>query len=274
MVVCCASCPVTCAPCGTAGWWEIYNPSAALHPPGGRYSRRPRLVHAVDHGPIMPDQNSYGRQGSSPINGGTATLARVSMAALHHALTEPVAPHLRELPPAAADLLIELAAPPRLAAHLRVVHDVACRLTDDIRGAYPALTVDRDLVQLGAATHDIGKTLHPDELSGPGSRHEQAGYELLLAHGFDVRFARFARTHATWTALDVTIEDLLVSLADKVWKAKRVADLEDQIVKRICATSGERPWQAFLALDDVSARIVRDADARLAFQARHPIGSG
>ena len=34
------------------------------------------------------------------------------------------------LPDGVADLLRELAAPPRLVAHLIVVHDVACLLTD------------------------------------------------------------------------------------------------------------------------------------------------
>jgi len=28
---------------------------------------------------------------------------------------------------------------------------------------------------MGAALHDIGKVLHPEELSGPGNAHEIAG---------------------------------------------------------------------------------------------------
>jgi hypothetical protein len=31
----------------------------------------------------------------------------------------------------------------------------------------------RDAVLFGAATHDIGKTVHIDELSGPRSAHEE-----------------------------------------------------------------------------------------------------
>ena len=49
----------------------------------------------------------------------------------------------------------------------------------------------------GAATHDIGKTPHPAELSGPGSAHEEAGRELLLSLGGSPRLARFAATHAS-----------------------------------------------------------------------------
>ena len=44
----------------------------------------------------------------------------------------------------------------------------------------------------GAATHDIGKTMHVAELSAPGSEHEEAGRQLLLAHGISPELARFA----------------------------------------------------------------------------------
>lgn len=161
-------------------------------------------------------------------------------------------------------LLETVDAPPRLAAHLRLVHDVAVELVEwfEQRG----VVVDREAVLFGAATHDIGKVLHPAELSGPGSQHEPAGYELLVEHGFPERLARFARTHASWTEQGIEFEDLVVSLADKVWKAKRVQDLENLIVERL---PGEA-WEAFMALDDVLDRIAATADTRLAFQAAHP----
>ncbi|MFG1955016.1 HD domain-containing protein [Micromonospora sp. NPDC048830] len=110
-----------------------------------------------------------------------------------------------------------------VAAHLRAVHDVAVRLTDAVADRFPQLGMDRSAVLFGAATHDIGKVLHPEELSGPGSAHEHAGHELLLRRGVDESLARFARTHASWHLAGVGVDDLLVSLADKVWKGKRVA---------------------------------------------------
>lgn len=125
-----------------------------------------------------------------------------------------------------------------------------------------------------AATHDIGKTLHPPELSGPGSLHEEAGRDLLLAQGLSPRLARFAATHATWTAPDVEIEDLLVSTADKVWKNKRVPDLEDRVAAWLCRTTGREPWEEFLALDDLLCRIGEGADGRLAFQSSFPVHGG
>lgn len=146
---------------------------------------------------------------------------------------------MRPLPARAGALLEAVAAPPRLAAHLRAVHDVAWELTGTLDRRYPSLSYDRDAVLFGAATHDIGKAIHPAELSGPGSAHERAGHELLLAHSVEERLARFARTHASWTAPDITLEDLLVSLADKVWKAKRVAELEELVIARLTAVSGQ-----------------------------------
>lgn len=190
---------------------------------------------------------------------------------LRRALTDPGDPALRPLPARARLLLETLQAPPRLAAHLRAVHDVACQLTDWLRPHCPGLAFDQEAVAFGAAIHDIGKVVHPDELSGPGSAHEQAGYELLLAQGVEDHLARFARTHATWTAADVGTEDLLVSLADKVWKAKRVAELEQLVTERLAAAAGQEPWEAFMALDDALDRIAAGADARLAFQAGYPV---
>ncbi|WP_422735353.1 HD domain-containing protein [Micromonospora sp. WMMD729] len=193
-------------------------------------------------------------------------------AALRRALTEPGDPVLRPLPDQVVAMLETLHAPPRLAAHLRAVHDVAAQLTDAVAQRFPQLPVDRSAVLFGAATHDIGKIRHPEELSGPGSAHEPAGYDLLLEHGVAAPLARFARTHASWHRDDIGVDDLLVSVADKVWKGKRVTDLEDLLVDRLAEATGREKWSAFIELDDVLDRIAADADRRLAFQATHPVG--
>jgi hypothetical protein len=184
------------------------------------------------------------------------------------AMTEDVG--LRPLPPAAESLLADLDAPPRLVAHLRAVHDVACRLVHWVSAHHPSLDLDHEAVLFGAATHDVGKVLHPEELSAPGSAHEAAGHELLRARGIDERLARFARTHGSWTA-ESSLEELLVSLADKVWKAKRVADLEQLVTAHLATAAGHEPWEVFMALDDELDRIAAGADARLAFQSSYPI---
>jgi hypothetical protein len=154
------------------------------------------------------------------------------------------------------------------------VHDVACQLVDWVERRHPALPFGRAAVLFGAATHDIGKTAHLAELSGPGAAHEETGRQLLLAHGVDEDLARFAATHATWTRPDLGIEDLLVSLADKVWKNKRVPDLEDRVVGRLAEASGRTVWEEFLELDDLLTAVGEGADARLAFQATYPVGRG
>ncbi|MFI0406811.1 HD domain-containing protein [Actinomadura sp. 3N508] len=192
----------------------------------------------------------------------------MTSAALRRALTDPGP---RPLPGSAVRLLEELDAPPRLAAHLRAVHDVAAELVAWAGEHHPSAAVDAEAVLFGAATHDIGKARHPSELSGPGADHEEAGYELLRERGVEERLARFARTHASWDDPGTGLDDLLVSLADKVWKAKRVTGLEQRVVDALAAASGQEPWEVFMALDDVCDRLAAGADRRLAFQSAYPI---
>lgn len=173
---------------------------------------------------------------------------------------------LLPLPARVIELLVQIAAPPRLAAHLRAVHDVAVRLAIALPAAWPTLAFDSDAVAFGAATHDIGKALHPRELIGPGDQHESDGHVLLLARGIAPQHARFARTHARWNADDATFEDLLVSLADKVWKGRRQEDLEQLIVLRIASVTRLPAWEVFMRLDEILEHLSALADHRLAFQ--------
>src|SRR4029453_486403 len=130
---------------------------------------------------------------------------------------------------------------PRLGAHLRVVHDVAWSLTDALGRRWPDLDFDTPAVLFGAATHDIGKVLHVEELSGPGSAHEAAGERLRLGYGVrgpraplgGTRCARRAPRRgpaAARTAPGPPLEDLLVSRADKIWKGSRVPELEQRVI--------------------------------------------
>ncbi|BAJ29678.1 MULTISPECIES: HD domain-containing protein [Kitasatospora] len=177
---------------------------------------------------------------------------------------------LRPLPDGVLSLLAGLAAPPRLVAHLRLVHDVAARLVDWTAGHCPELPVDRAAVLFGAATHDIGKVRHRSELSGPGSAHEPTGRELLLAAGVPPELARFAAGHADWGPSSPP-EDLLVSLADKIWKDRRVPELEDLLVDALARAGGGERWSWFLALDEELTAIGAGAPARLAHQAAFPL---
>jgi hypothetical protein len=181
------------------------------------------------------------------------------------ATTQPV---LRPLPTIAARVLQAVEAPPRLVAHLRAVHDVAAQLVGWT--ARRGLDLDADAILFGAATHDIGKAQHRAELSGPGSEHEPAGRDLLLAHGIPPELAKYAANHATWTA-ETELDELLVSLADTIWKGKRVTELEDLVVARLAAASGREKWDEFLELDQVLTEIGDGADERLAYQVAYPL---
>ncbi|MEV4681582.1 HD domain-containing protein [Streptomyces kurssanovii] len=192
-------------------------------------------------------------------------------ALLSRAMSGTVGLPLLPLPDRVAELLSERGSPPRLAAHLRAVHDVAHQLVDRLKQGHPAVVFDREAVLFGAATHDVGKTVHVSELSGPGSAHEEAGRALLLDHGVSPELARFAATHASWAESRVGLEDLLVSLADKIWKNKRVAGLEDLVVAHLAEATGRPAWEEYIALDEILVGIGDGADERLAFQASFPI---
>ncbi|AKJ09115.1 phosphohydrolase [Streptomyces incarnatus] len=180
-------------------------------------------------------------------------------------------PPLRPLPDRAVALLAAVSAPPRLVAHLRAVHDVAAELVTWVQRHCPQLEFDAEAVLFGAATHDIGKSVHPAELSGPGAEHEETGRQLLLTHGVPDRLARFAGTHAAWTAPGIGVEDLLVSLADKIWKNRRVPELEDLVVARLTGADGRAVWQWFMELDEALTTLGEGADRRLAYQMSHPV---
>jgi len=207
-------------------------------------------------------------------------------------------------------------APPRLIAHLTLVHDVADRLISSLHNAFPNLEMDTDSILFGAATHDIGKAIHREELTAPGKLHELRGVDLLRELGISEHRARFALTHGNWRgnfgspenpelvnlkpgnlktgnpepenskpgnsktrdlARDlkkITLEDLLVALADNCWKGKRVPDLETEVVNAISRATGKDKdkdaWLVFSILDDILQELAADADQRLAWQAQFP----
>lgn len=100
-------------------------------------------------------------------------------------------------------------------------------------------------------------------MAAPGHRHEHAGHNLLAEHGLN-DLARFATTHAQWDDDALPLEDLLVALADKLWKGKRVAALEHRIIDRLSARSGTSSWEVFTLADEVFERIAARGDERLA----------
>ena len=155
--------------------------------------------------------------------------------------------------------------PQRLYAHLRIVHDVANKLLEEINRTWGSLNINKNLVLFGAATHDIGKTIYTNELSEAGHKHEQAGLQLLLSLGISEEKSKFAASHSSWSE-NSALEELLVSLADKIWKGNRVQDLEDLLIERISTETKTERWKTFSLLDSIIDDITKDADKRLSFQ--------
>jgi hypothetical protein len=177
---------------------------------------------------------------------------------------------IRDLPFAARQLLKRLNAPPRLVAHLTLVHEVAADLLQSLSAQWRNLPIDKETVLFGAATHDIGKVLHPAELSGPGSNHEQDGPGMLEQMGIAADRSRFARTHGTWKQeAFLTLEDLVVALADTCWKGKRDEELESRLASDVAGLQGIEKWEVFLALDEMITRIAAHAEERLAWQSQY-----
>ena len=133
---------------------------------------------------------------------------------------------LPDLPEELTELLEILNSPVRLKRHLRIVHATASEVLTQLLAEWPGLKLNQELILFGAATHDIGKTEITDELYESGIRHELTGMRILLNHGFTDEQSRFTLTHGNWQDEGLTIEDLLVTLSDKIWKGNRVDDLE------------------------------------------------
>lgn len=162
------------------------------------------------------------------------------------------------LPPDILDLLQRLQASPKLIAHLAIVHAAALVITGELATYWPTLHYDKQAVLFGAATHDIGKIAHPQELTQPGKQHEESGPALLMQQGISVHYTRFARTHGRWQAeVPAQLEDLLVAFADKTWKGQRDEALEQAIVQHIAEQTHEEPWNVYMKLDDIAEKALR-----------------
>src|SRR5262249_32952069 len=143
----------------------------------------------------------------------------------------------------ARDLLVKLGAPPRLIAHTRVVGEAAELLIAEVQRL--RVPHNADFVRVAVVLHDAGKILHPDELSGDGAEHEPAGENLLLTQGVDPALARCCLSHARWAGMACSLEELLVALADSLWRGKRDAALEKRIILVISERIGKGFWDLY-----------------------------
>jgi hypothetical protein len=61
----------------------------------------------------------------------------------------------------------------------------------------------------------------------------------------------------------MTLEELLVALADKLWKGKRDQTLEQLVVDGVAARAAKDRWDLFTPLDDAFERIAAGGQERL-----------
>ncbi|MFJ8582938.1 phosphohydrolase [Micromonospora sp. NPDC093277] len=165
-------------------------------------------------------------------------------------------------------------APPRSAAHLRAVHDVAAQLTAWLAARYPALVIDREAVLFGAATHDIGKAVHVEELSGPGSRHEPAGQQLLLDAGIDPYLPASPRRLPVGGRPPSSSKTCSSASPTRSGKPSASPTSNNSSSTGSPPLSGRSPGSLFLNLDDHLDKIAADADHRLAFPNGYPTATG
>lgn len=161
----------------------------------------------------------------------------------------------------AVAILEALRAPPRLVRHGLLVLEAAELLLEEV-GRHGA-RIDEPLVRAGAVLHDCGKIAHPAELAASGSAHEEAGQALLLDHGVDRRIARCCVTHAQWASHDCSLEELVVALADALWKGARWPALEKSFVDQLAVKLAVDPWSLFVPLDDRFEAIAEGGAERL-----------
>ncbi|BAY08894.1 HD domain-containing protein [Calothrix sp. NIES-2098] len=157
--------------------------------------------------------------------------------------------------------LQQLGASSKLIRHVKLVGEAAELLIAKLHQL--PVSFNAGFVRLGVAFHDAGKILHPEELTAKGNNHELAGEQLLIAHGVEPSLARCCRSHGQWESMECSLEELLVALADTLWKGKRISQLETMVIERLSALCKRDYWELFVEMDSCFEAIASEGDLRL-----------
>lgn len=162
---------------------------------------------------------------------------------------------------AARALLVKHDAPTRLIEHLELVSSVARLLTE--QSIFSGSGLDDEFIIAGAMLHDFGKIWIPAELDAPGNLHEARGEAEALAAGVPAALARVCKTHAQWRTLEVSDEELVIALADHLWKGKRSPELEERVTRRVARRLGVDYWDVWGECDAAFEAASSEATSRL-----------
>lgn len=171
-----------------------------------------------------------------------------------------------DLPNRITKLLESLDSPERLRKHLQIVYSTANELLFQVKQEWPTINLNEELILFGAGTHDIGKTEIKTELFESGKEHELTGKRILEELGFTEEESRFASTHGNWRENNLSLEDLIVCLSDKIWKGKRIEELEEKIGNVIADKLKVDYWAVYVKLDGILEQISGGADERILWQ--------
>ncbi|VFQ45972.1 hd domain [Desulfoluna butyratoxydans] len=161
----------------------------------------------------------------------------------------------------AFELLKTMGAPGHLITHAKLVGEAANALLTTFEKLN--VPVDSEFVQTAVVIHDIGKIVHPQEMSTPGSNHEPQGEKMLLDQGVSPKLARCCLSHGRWHKMECSLEELTLALADTLWKGKRIDALELKVIDLIAGHLHKDRWDVFPQLDSLFERIANEGDSRL-----------
>jgi len=161
----------------------------------------------------------------------------------------------------AFELLNLLNAPDHLKLHVSLVGEAADLLIEKCKQL--AISIDENMIKIGVVIHDIGKIVHTNEMSESGSKHEPEGQRILIEKGVDPKIARCCISHAQWHSMECSLEELLIALSDKLWKGKRVEELELRVIDMVSDMLGNSRWELFAELDNHFEYIASGGTERL-----------
>ena len=160
----------------------------------------------------------------------------------------------------AIELLRRLGAPTRLVVHVELVAEAGGAIISELESL--GARIDKEFILCGIVLHDVGKTVHLSELAREGELHGETGRALLLREGIEPRLAAVCVSHSAWGEAK-TVEELVIACADKLWKGKRVADLEELLARRVSDELQLEFWGVFMRMDSCFEAIAGGGDERL-----------